>query len=236
MIYPALTYLIQGTALGLSAAAAPGPFQTYLISQTLLGGWRRGAPIAFAPLISDPPVVILILLLLNQIPPGFITIITLTGGLFALYLAYGLWRQWREKDKSSSSEVDGETTASNTEKLNPDEAISQGSKENGFAWRITAKGAMMNILSPGVYLFWMFVNGPILLTAFQQSTGYGIAFLIGFYGIFITGLLGIVALFHFAHRLGPRVIRTLTLISVIILALFGIFLTVQGVTGLARIQ
>jgi hypothetical protein len=95
---------------------------------------------------------------------------------------------------------------------------------------------MMNILSPGVYVFWMFVNGPILLTAFQQSTGYGLAFLIGFYGIFIAGLLGIVALFHFAHRLGPRVIRTLTLISVIILAIFGIFLTVQGVTGLARIQ
>ena len=152
-----------------------------------------------------------------------------------MYLAYGLWRQWREKDQSSSSEVDGETTASNTENLHPDKAISQGSKENGSAWRITAKGAMMNILSPGVYVFWIFVNGPILLTAFQQSAGYGIAFLIGFYGIFITGLLGIVALFHFAHRFGPRVIRTLTLISVIILAIFGIFLTVQGVNGLARI-
>ena len=235
MSYPVLAFFIQGTALGLSAAAAPGPFQTYLISQTLLGGWRRGAPVAFAPLISDPPVVIIVLLLLDQIPPGFITIITLTGGLFALYLAYGLWRQWREKDQSSLSEVDGETTESNTENQNPDEAIGQGIEENSSAWRITAKGAMMNILSPGVYLFWMFVNGPILLTAFQQSVGYGITFLIGFYGIFITGLLGIVALFHFAHRLGPRVIRTLTLISVIILAIFGILLTVQGVTGLVRI-
>jgi len=235
VIYPVLAFFIQGTALGLSAATAPGPFQTYLISQTLLGGWRRGAPVAFAPLISDPPVVILILLLLHQIPPGFITVISLIGGLFALYLAYGLGRQWWEKDRSSSSEVDGETTPSNTENQNPDEAIGQGSKENGSAWRITAKGALMNILSPGVYVFWMFVNGPILLTAFQQSAGYGIAFLIGFYGIFITALLGIVALFHFAHRLGPRVIRTLTLISFIILAIFGIFLTVQGVTGLAII-
>ena len=235
MFYPVLVYLIQGTALGLSAAVAPGLFQSYLISQTLLGGWRRGAPVAFAPLISDPPVVIIILLLLNQVPPGFITIITLTGGLFAMYLAYGLWRQWREKDQTSSSEVEGETTASNTENLHPDEPIGQGSKENGFAWRITVKGAMMNILSPGVYVFWMFVNGPILLTAFQQSAGYGIAFLIGFYGIFIAALLGIVALFHFAHRMGPRVIRTLTLISIIIFAIFGIFLTVQGITGLARI-
>ena len=103
MIYPALVYLIQGAALGLSAAAAPGPFQTYLISQTLLGGWRRGAPVAFAPLFSDPPVVIIVLLLLDRIPPGFIIIITLTGGLFALYLAYGMWRQWREKDQSSLS-------------------------------------------------------------------------------------------------------------------------------------
>jgi len=186
MIYPALTYLIQGTALGLSAAAAPGPFQTYLISQTLLGGWRRGAPVAFAPLFSDPPAVIIILLLLNQVPPGFITIISLIGGLFALYLAYGLGRQWWEKGRSSSSEVDGETTASDAKNPPPDEAISQVSKENGSTWRITAKGAVMNILSPGVYVFWMFVNGPILHTAFQQSAGFGIAFLIGFYGIFIT--------------------------------------------------
>ena len=153
MVYPALAYLIQGTALGLSAAAAPGPFQTYLITQTLLGGWRRGAPIAFAPLISDPPAVIKILILLNQVPPGFITVVTLTGGLFALYLAYGLWRQWREKDRSSSSEVEGETTSSNTANLHPDEAIGQGSKENSstcenYCWRFwqSASGSRSSIL------------------------------------------------------------------------------------------
>ena len=45
-------FLLQGAALGFTAATVPGPFQAFLISESLAGGWRRGAPIAFAPLIS----------------------------------------------------------------------------------------------------------------------------------------------------------------------------------------
>jgi threonine/homoserine/homoserine lactone efflux protein len=51
-----LTYLLQGAALGIAAAITPGTFQTYLISESLTGGFRRSAPIAFAPLISDLPI------------------------------------------------------------------------------------------------------------------------------------------------------------------------------------
>ena len=41
-------YLLQGIGYGLAAASQPGPFQTYLISQTLTRGWKRTLPAALA--------------------------------------------------------------------------------------------------------------------------------------------------------------------------------------------
>jgi len=196
--------LFQGAALGLTAAATPGPLQTYMINQTLTGGWRRGALVALAPLISDPPIVLLILLLLEQIPPQFLQFISLAGGLFVLYLAWKLWKQWQAGTRAS---------------------IESLVNSNG----VLRQAAMMNLLSPGVYTFWTLVNGPILLDALHQSVLHGVAFLLGFYGVFICGMLGIVALFHQARRLGPLVVRSLTLVSILILIVFGGFLLWQGI-------
>ena len=49
-------------------AVQPGPFQMYLISQTLLKGWKRTLPVVFAPLISDGPIIALCLFVLSQVP------------------------------------------------------------------------------------------------------------------------------------------------------------------------
>jgi len=197
--------LLRGAALGLTAATAPGPFQTYLISESLSGGWRRGAPVAFAPLISDAPIIVLTLLLLKQLPDGFLRVLSLAGGLFVLYLAWGLFKQWRT-GAAASDEV--------------------SSASGGLR-----RAVVVNLLSPGAYLFWAFVNGPILISALRESPLHGGAFLVGFYGIFIGGLVGLVALFHQARRLGPRVLRALLLVSIVILVVFGGVLLNQGIAG-----
>ena len=64
-------YIVQGIGYGLAAAAQPGPFQTYLISQTLVKGWKRTLPAALAPLLSDGPIIALCLLVLSQVPIWF---------------------------------------------------------------------------------------------------------------------------------------------------------------------
>ena len=50
-------YVIQGIGYGFAAAVQPGPFQTYVIAQTLNSAWRNTLPAAFAPLISDGPII-----------------------------------------------------------------------------------------------------------------------------------------------------------------------------------
>lgn len=201
-----VTYFLQGAALGFSAAVTPGPFQAFMISETLAGGWRRGLPIAFAPLISDLPVILLSLLILNQISEIFLSLVSIAGGIFILYLAWRLWQDWR-KGPMRIDEVSPSTRSS--------------------LWR----GVAVNLLGPGPYLFWALVSGPILLAALRQSIFAGISFLIGFYGFMVISLLTIVILFHQTRRLGERVARVLLLISIIILVIFALLIFWQVITG-----
>ncbi len=87
----------------------------------------------------------------------------------------------------------------------------------------------MNLLSPGPYTFWTLVNGPILVSALNQSWLHAVAFLASFYGAFIGTALLIVAIFNQARRLGPKSLRILTLISIIILVIFGLVLIYRAV-------
>ncbi|MCK7510104.1 MAG: hypothetical protein MZV70_42775 [Desulfobacterales bacterium] len=80
---------ILGATYGSAAAVQPGPFQAYLISSTLRRGLRRTLPAALAPLISDVPIVLLVLLVLAQVPPSVVTGLRPAGGLFLLHLAAG---------------------------------------------------------------------------------------------------------------------------------------------------
>lgn len=201
-----LSYFLQGAALGFAAALTPGTFQTYLISESLSGGWQRGAPVGFAPLLSDLPIILLSLFLLNQVPESFLRIISLAGGAFALYLAWRLWLNWRNGADLPESET----------------ITSKGSLR---------RGVIANFLTPGPYLFWTLVSGPILLTALRGSITFGAAFLLGFYGIMILSLLGIAVIFSQARRLGPQVVHILLLVSIIVLIIFAILLLQQGIFG-----
>jgi threonine/homoserine/homoserine lactone efflux protein len=226
MDYSLAVYFLQGIALGLSAAATPGPLQSYLISQTLLGGWRSGIMVAFAPLVSDPLVVFTIVFLLEQLPNSIIQTIGILGGLFALYTAFGIYRQW--KKTFTQLDLDGESEIENREGHRL-EYYTRSPNNLRTYLGIGAKGVVMNILSPGLYLFWFFITGPILLSALEDSFFSGVSFLFGFYLLMITGLLFIVFVFNFSRRFGPKVTQILTLTSILILVIFAVILIVQGI-------
>ena len=202
-----IAHLLQGAALGITAAATPGPFQAYLINQTLSTGWQRAVPIAFAPLISDLPIIIVMLVILDQLPQTFLKVISVCGGVFVLYLALGFWKQWRGERQKVEIQEPG-------------------------PGGVLRKGVLMNLLSPGPYTFWGLVNGPILLAALRNSVWVGIAFLAGFYFILVGGFIATVFLFDQSRRLGPRVVRILTFGSIVILVAFGIILLFDGISGL----
>lgn len=202
-----LSYLLQGLGYGFSAAVQPGPFQTYVISQSLQRGWRRTLYAALAPLLSDGPIIALAMLLLAQLPPGWERVLYGVGGLFALTLAWGAYRAWRQFDLLAPM---------------PDTPL----QSHGVL-----KAALMNLLSPGPYLFWGLITGPILLSGWRQAPAQGIGFLFGFYAAMVSSLACLIVIFGAARRLGPQVNRALIGMSALALAAFGGVQIAKGLLG-----
>lgn len=201
-----LFYLLQGLTFGLSAAATPGPFQAYLLSQTVKQGWRRTLPAALAPLISDGPIIALVLLLLTQTPNWFLKGVQVVGGLFILYLAWGAYQAFRRY-------------------------VPYAPAEEESAQRGVLQAALMNLLNPNPYIFWSLIGGPILLEGWRVSASLGLAFLVGIYVALIGGLAALIILFATAQHLGPRINRALIALSALALAAFGLYQIGSGLAA-----
>lgn len=198
-------YILQGIGLGFSAAVLPGPFLAYLISQTLARGWKRALPAALAPLVSDGPIIALCLFILSQIPPWFERVLHFAGGTFILYLAYGAFKAWRRYDPGIVA------------------------AESGIRGSVL-KAALMNTLSPGPYIYWSLVTGPILIRGWRETPVHGIGLLAGFYITIVLSLAAIILIFGLARQLGPNVNRALIGVSAMALFFFGFYQLWLGAT------
>mgnify|MGYP001822101755 CR=1 FL=1 len=157
-----LTALTAGVLLGLSAGLTPGPMLTLVISQTLRHNVREGMKVAFSPLFSDLPIIVLTLWALSHLA-GFeqiMGILSLVGGLYVLYLAWECFQ---------SGEID---TA-------PLEA-----RPNSLR-----KGVILNFLNPAPYLFWATVGGPLIIQQQEARAAAAGFFLVSFYVLLVGSKL-----------------------------------------------
>lgn len=197
-------YLIFGVTYAFAAAIQPGPFQTFIISQTLKNGWKRTLPAAFAPLLSDGPIIVLVLLILTNVPPWLLRFLQIGGGLLLLYLAYNSFRSFL-----------------NFEKLKKPEENKTDST--------LLKAVLVNLLNPAPYIGWSLIMGPMFIKGYQQNAVNGIALIAGFYITIVLCQMGIILLFGLARNLGPKVTRITLGIASVGLAAFGVYLLWQGV-------
>lgn len=198
-----LIYLLQGTTLALPACLMPGPFQAFLVSSTLRNGWKRTLPVALVPLLTDGPVIVLVLYVLTRLPVWSLNVLHAAGGFVILYLAWMIFKSTRSGNL-------------------PIEA----SKNEA---RRTFLGAVaMNILNPNPYIFWSVVAGPILLEAWHKSVSYGIGFITGFYGTFVTLLSAFIVMIGTLGSVNPKVRHLLTRISFWALLAFGFYEITTG--------
>jgi len=207
-----LPYLLRGLILGGTAAAQPGPFQAFLLSLVARDGWRRALPAVLAPLVSDPPIVALVLVVLTRLPERWLAVLQVAGGVFLLYLGWGAWRAFR-------AWTAGDTAS----------APARGSNLAAIL-----KAAVMNALSPGPYLFWATISGPILVAGWRERPVLGLAFLLGFYAALIGGMVLFVLVVGLTGRIGPRLNRALAAFAVVALFGFGLYQFVTGVRALVE--
>lgn len=201
-----LAYLVQGLTLGAAAGAQPGPFQAYLINQAMRLGWRRALLAAFAPLVSDGPIIALVLLALSQVPGWMARLLNAAGGVFILYLAWDAARAWRRFDPQAAVHAP------------------QGSQS---LWR----AALMNALNPNPYIFWSLVTGPILLRGWRETPLNGLGFLLGFYAALIGINLAVIVISGTAGQAGAGFRRGALGFSALALGAFGVLQLWRAVAG-----
>ena len=199
-----LAYIIFGVTYAFAAAVQPGPFQTFIISQTLKNGWKRTLSAAFAPVLSDGPIIVLVLFILTNLPTGFLQVLQICGGLLLLYIAYKSFQAFREYDAGKV-------------------------KENGKSDKTLFKAVLVNAINPAPYIGWSLIMGPTFLKGYNEAPANGISLIISFYSILIISTMGIIMLFGFARNLGPKVTHITLGIASIALAGFGVYQLWQGI-------
>ncbi len=189
--------LLLGSGFAFAAAIQPGPLQAYLLSSVAKLGWRRTLPAALSPLLSDGPIILVVLLVLTRLPDEAARLLQAAGGLLLLYFAWSSYREW-QRGPSLKAEANA-------------------------APRTLLEATGVNLLNPNPWLGWSLVMGPALMAAWQQDPAAGIAFLLSFYGVLIAMTALIILLFGTTSFLSPRLRRSLLLLSGILLAALGVY-------------
>lgn len=157
--------------------------------------------VVLAPLLTDAPIIVLMTFALGQLPQVALQLIQVAGGCLLLSIAWGANQQMQSDSLLT---------------LSPD-----GAARSRGAIRVLLTAVLINLLSPGPWLFWATVNGPLLLAALEVSVMHALAFLLAFYGIFLGGLCVWIALFHRLRQVGARYLRSMILVAALLLLWFG---------------
>jgi threonine/homoserine/homoserine lactone efflux protein len=152
--------VIAGILLGIYAGLSPGPMLLLVVSQTIKHEFKEGLKVAFTPLISDIPIIIISLIIISYLEgyKSILGIIFIFGGFYLLYLAY-------ESFKFKPLDVDVE--------LNKPKSL--------------RKGVTLNLLNPSPYIFWITIGSPIIIPAYMINPIAPLEFIISFY-IFLVGV------------------------------------------------
>ena len=204
-----MMYLISGAVLGLSAGIAPGPLLALVISESIRYGLGAGVKVAFAPLVTDLPIVIVTCLAISRLTHFHAVLggISLLGALYVAYLGY---------EGLCTKEFD----------------VCEGDI-NVASLR---KGIITNFLNPHPYLFWFSVGSPTIIKAYSTGIMGSAAFIGGFY-TFLVGSKVILAFFVHKSRhliLGNAYRYTMMILGVALL-IFAVFLLRDGLTLLGLI-
>jgi threonine/homoserine/homoserine lactone efflux protein len=154
-----VSYLFLGLTLGFGAGISPGPLMGLVISASLRRGLDGGLRVAVAPLITDLPIILATLLVLDHMSPGVLRALTVVGGLVVTYIGTEIIRS------AQNARPEAQADPVRTNEL----------------WQ----GVIVNVLNPNPYIFWITVGGPTLMAGWRESSAYPLAFLAGFYTLLV---------------------------------------------------
>jgi threonine/homoserine/homoserine lactone efflux protein len=195
----------QAFVLGLGAGLAPGPLLALVMTESLHGGMGAGMRVALAPLITDAPIVAASWLLVGGLDPQspWFSALSLGGALVVGQLAIEQWRATLPEPCSAGT---------------------------GGALR---RGAIVNLVNPHPWLFWVTLGGPLLATAATESPWLAVLFLLVFYSLLVgTKLILAVLTARWGRSLTEVGYRRVCRVLGVALLVFAVQLAWDGVMRL----
>lgn len=195
--YPVVTMFIMAAVVGLAAGLSPGPLLALVLVQTMRFGPREGVRVAFAPLITDVPIVVVAVLTMDWATRYnvILDLISLGGGAYVLYLA-------RETMRSAGTRLEA---------------------AGDVLPHSLRRGALVNALSPHPYLFWFTAGAYMFTTAAEKGPAVTITVIALFYVSLIGSKIAVANLVGHSRdfltgKVYVYILRTLG----ILLVLFGL--------------
>ncbi|OEU68717.1 MAG: hypothetical protein BA863_03865 [Desulfovibrio sp. S3730MH75] len=208
----ALGYMAAGAALGLGAGMTPGPLLTLVLSQTLSHGFKEGAKVAFAPLLTDLPILCISILAMSWMKahPSIMGVISIAGAIVVALFGYDCFK----------------TRAIMLPEMN----FKPGSLK---------KGALTNYMNPHVYIFWATVGAPTVISSTGTNSGMlaPTLFLAGFFTCIIGSKITVAYLAgKFREMLSSRTYLMIMRVLGLALFTFALFLLRDGLRFLDLIN
>ncbi|MDR2441138.1 MAG: LysE family transporter [Planctomycetaceae bacterium] len=197
------SFLWKGILLGIHAGISPGPVTTLLVTESLLHGSRAGMKIAFIPVLTDIPVICIIIPLLYYLTfdaTVVIAVISMIGALILCGLSYESF------------------------------SVTESRYEQGEVARVSLlKAVGMNFFNPNLYLYWITICGPLAVSGLSRGWATMFSFLIMFYVSITLVKLGLsLAVGSVRHSLNLKVIVWINRLLGAAMLLFAILFFRQG--------
>jgi threonine/homoserine/homoserine lactone efflux protein len=200
-------YLFSGITLGLSAGVSPGPLMALVLSETLSKGKKAGIYVALAPLLTDLPIIIMSLLMIDFLS-------SFHAAIGCLSFAGALYLLWLSKENFQARQF----------------KINTGGGGQSFK-----KGILANFLNPAPYLFWISIGSPLMVKGWQLHMINPVLFLSGFY-VFLVGAKILIALLVgvYRTRINDRLYRWINVMLGSLLILLSLKFFYDGYNSLTE--
>jgi threonine/homoserine/homoserine lactone efflux protein len=201
---------LLGLSLGFAAGISPGPLLSLVMRTSLERGFWAGTRVALSPLLTDAPIIALCLLVVNALPASFAAFLGLLGGAFVIYLG-----------------IEGIKAAQHANLEQP----VQVKQSQDFL-----RGALVNILSPHPWLFWLGVGAPTLHNAYQLGALRAAGFLLGFFVLLIGIKITLAFLISSGKRfLTQKTYKAALFFSSALMFLAGFILILETIRSIFKI-
>lgn len=193
--------------LGAASGLSPGPLLALVVAESFQRGFRSGAAVSIAPLITDIPIILAMTLLADALSSMGQAIgwLYLAGSCYLIYLAVEVFR-FQKKTLDTSFNVRASLL----------------------------KGAAVNLLNPAPYAFWFAIGAPLLVQAKSISWMAVFLFLGIFYCMLVGSKLLLAALVGKNRQvLAGRAYTAVTRLLGIFLLIFAVVFIKNGIGRLS---